>query len=227
VQALSNITWACARLSICPSDLLTAIALECAPRLALFESQSVAIICWSFAKLEHKPPDSFLEAADKHIQCNFQQYSSQGIALVLFGLAMQRRCSPVLLEFVSQEIEACGMQFSPMGLVLVITTFAVTGFKRQRAVKIIMQQVLTHLPKFEKQPQLLCSILWAVARLQPLEGRCAFPFVVRRHHTMHTLGIEFSSRASARSQAAYSGLQVWPQSLGTKFYSGGTNMERD
>jgi hypothetical protein len=151
--------------------------MECAPRLEKFESQSVAILCWSFAKLEHAPPDVFLEAADKHIQRHIQEYSSQGIALVIFGLAMQGHCSPVLLEFVSREIEACGMQFSPMGLVLVITAFAMRGFNRQRTIKIIMEQVLAHIPKFERQPQLLCSIIWAVARLQPLEGRCALPRV--------------------------------------------------
>lgn len=173
VQGLSNVVWACAQLGMRPKALLDAVASEAAQRIDAFEGQSVALICWALAKLGHRPPAVFLDAADRHMQQNFAAFSSQGISLVLYGLAMQNRHSPVLLEFVSREIEACTLQFSPRDLVTVIVSFAMMRYERDSTIAVVLQQVRTSLADFKTQPALLCSIMWAVAKLKPTGGRCA------------------------------------------------------
>ena len=68
MQGLAHVAWTSARLGVRPSTLLDAVATESASRIDEFNTQNVAILCWSFAKLGHKPPHAFLEAADLHMQ---------------------------------------------------------------------------------------------------------------------------------------------------------------
>ena len=175
MQGLANVVWACAQLGMRPKTLLDAIAAEAASRIDGFDGHAVSNICWALAKLGHRPPAAFLDAADRFMQANFATFSSQGISLVLYGLAMQNRHSPVLLDFVSREIEACTLQFSPQDLVTVIVAFAMMRYERASTIAVVLQQVRTGLDTFEGQPALLCSILWAVARLKPSGGRCDAP----------------------------------------------------
>ena len=176
---LSNVAWSCARLALRPSDLLDAIATESTARLDTFDPQAVALICWSFAKLGHRPPTGFLQAAESHMKTNFAEYSSQGIALVLFGLAMQGYTSEDLLDSVAHEIEICGLQFSPHDLAVVIAAFAMMKGRNSKAVvSLVLQQVLDNVAKFEQSPGLLCSIMWSIAQLRMSSAKCVSPFTI-------------------------------------------------
>ena len=108
------------------------------------------------------------------MQENFKEYSSQGIALVLFGLAMQGYKSNVLNKCVSREIETCGLQFSPHDLAVVMAAFAMINYKRAQTISVVLAQCESLLPEFESQPQLLCSIMW---------GGCS---AARRHRQVRT-----------------------------------------
>jgi hypothetical protein len=68
LQGLAHIAWTSARLGVRPSTLLDAVATESASRMSEFTTQNVAILCWSFAKLGHKPPNTFLKAAEEHMK---------------------------------------------------------------------------------------------------------------------------------------------------------------
>jgi hypothetical protein len=173
LQGLANTAWACARLGVHTGDLLDAIATESASRLDTFTTQGVSNLCWAFAKLGHRPPGRFLNAADAHIQANFNKYSSQGVSLVLFGLAMQGHRSPILLDLVSREIESCGLQFSPHDLAAAMAAFAMMKYNNKRTIACVLQQCIDNLKQFESEPQLLCSIMWAVAQLRLRDSVCA------------------------------------------------------
>jgi hypothetical protein len=113
------------------------------------------------------------------MQAHFREYSSQGIALVLFGLAMQGYKSEVLNSFVSHEIETCGLQFSPHDLTVVMASFAMIEYKRPQTISVVLNQCEMLLHEFETQPQLLTSIMWAVARLRVNTAKCVFTLDMR------------------------------------------------
>lgn len=97
----------------------------------------------------------------------------QGISLVLYGLSMQRYRTPRLLDKVAAEIEHCGLQFSPHDLTAVMAAFAMSGFKDVATIERVMAQALNENARFAEAPQLLCSMLWAIAQLRVPSEKCA------------------------------------------------------
>ena len=110
LQSLSNLAWVCGRLGIRPSSLLDAVCNDSATRIDEFSPPDIARMLWASAKLNHKPPQQFLEAAEDHIVRNFSSFGSQAVAMVLYGFAMQGHRSVRLFSRAADEVCKCSLQ---------------------------------------------------------------------------------------------------------------------
>eukprot|EP01025_Chloroclados_australasicus_P059390 TRINITY_DN7505_c0_g3_i1.p1 TRINITY_DN7505_c0_g3~~TRINITY_DN7505_c0_g3_i1.p1 ORF type:complete len:833 (+),score=60.61 TRINITY_DN7505_c0_g3_i1:359-2500(+) len=165
-QGVSNTLWAMVTLRNGKTQLLNALIQQAQKVADQFTAQGCGIVMFSIGSLKAKAPREFLKRICEISQSKMSEFTSQGIALLLWGMCVERYFDNQLLSLAADQIKQQKVQINAEDLNTLTAAFAQFNLRDQEVWATLEKQARIYFYNQKYSVEVISGLLWSFGAVQ-------------------------------------------------------------